>query len=406
MNDTTPVRRSVATSSMIGAWAILGAALGSGVCGCADHRISQAEFLTLLQEQPADAPAAAPAEDSAEVRALLDRELGPYRVGPSDVLAVILTEASEVPLIPMTHVRVDRNGEIDLPLVGAIKVAGLELEDVEDTIHGAFVPHVVKDATVHVELMAPDTTEVVVVGAVANPGLVLLRRTERDLLHAIVSAGGMYDVASGEATLRRLREPGTAVTMNLTEPEGLRRAMELDPLEDGDILTVHAAAPNTVFVGGLVNAPHPQTYPAGVDMTVLQALAAAGGLRTDVIPREATLIRRMPGGEDIHVKLNLDRITTGKDENLLLAAGDVLWVPHTVETRVQDWVNRNIFFRAGVSATAGVNYNATGIEYLNSNARQEAFNLQPNLEQSFDPLGFLQRNQALQQIGTQQQTAP
>ena len=29
-------------------------------------------------------------------------------------------------------------------------------------------------------------------------------------------------------------------------------------------------------------------------MTVLQVLAAAGGLRTDVTPREATLIRRMP----------------------------------------------------------------------------------------------------------------
>ena len=112
----------------------------------------------------------------------------------------------------------------------------------------------------------------------------------------------------------------------------MQAALSLDPLENGDIVTVHAATPNTVFVGGLVNVPRPQMYPQGVEMTVLQAIAGAAGLRTDVTPREATLIRRMPDGTDAHVRLNLDRITRGQDPNLVLAAGDILWVPDTLET--------------------------------------------------------------------------
>jgi hypothetical protein len=132
-------------------------------------------------------------------------------------------------------------------------------------------------------------------------------------------------------------------------------------------------------------------------MTVLQAIAAAGGLRTDVTPREATLIRRLPDGNDVHVRLNLDGMSRGNDPNLVLAAGDILWVPHTAETLVQDWVNRNIFVRAGVS----VNYNVTGIEFLNRHAQQSGRFGGGGLEDSFDPFGFLGRGTGIQSLLSQ-----
>lgn len=380
----------------------LGCALG--VAGCDDHRISLAEFLEMQENACDQATAPAPAEMEDVAHTLIERRLGPYKIGESDVLTVTLTGADDATLFPLVQVRVDREGEVDLPIIGAVNVADMELQDVEDTIHGAYVPHVVKDASVHVELIRPDYTNVLVVGAVTIPGLVQLTRTQRDMLHAIVTAGGVTDFASGEATLRRLRDPNGKVTLTLTEPAGLRDALALEPLEDGDIVTVHAAVPNTIFVGGLVNGPLPQTYPPGVEMTVLQAIAASGGLRTDVTPREATLIRRLPDDNDVHVKLNLDRITTGKDANIVLAAGDILWVPHTIETRIQDWINRNLFVRAGISATAGANYNATALEYMNSKAERASnnfFQTTPSIQDTFDPFGSLLRNTAIQNLATQ-----
>jgi len=375
----------------IAGW-LIGSSLWLG--GCADHRISINEFLETQQQVAAPAPAAQPAGQE-KLDALLGRQLGPYRVGTGDVVDVKLFGASEAGLVPPVQVRVDRNGEIRLPIVGAVKVADLELQDVEEAVRGKYVPDVFKDASVLVSLVAADVTNVLVVGAVTTPGLVPLRRTERNMLFAIVLAGGVSELASGHATLRRIRQPGRETVVNLMDPAGVRAALELEPLENGDIVAVQAATPNQIFVGGLVLGSRPQIYPQGVKMTVLQAIAAAGGLRTDVFPREATLIRRNADGQDVHVKLNLDRITTGRDPNLVLAAGDILWVPDTIETRVQDWINRNIYLRAGMS----VNYSVSGVEYMNRASQQSGGgNGGSGLQDSFDPFGFLGQNSALQSL--------
>lgn len=377
----------------------------AGSAGCSDHRISLSEFMAMQQveeEVASTQPSTQPALDE-EDRALIDRELGPARVGQGDIIAIIVMAPDTTVAPASMQVRVDRKGEIHLPVLGAVKVAGLELEDVEARLQEAYVPKVYADAAINVNVVSPETTDVLVTGSVGSPGLVKLRRTERNLLQAMVAAGGVSQLASGEVTLRRLRQPDQEVTINLLDPVQLRESLALAPLERGDLVEVHAATPNTVFVGGLVNQPGPQPYLAGTRVTVLQALAAASGLRTDLTPREATLIRRM-NGKDVHVKLDLDKMTTAKDPNITLAAGDVLWVPYTVETRIQEWINKNVFLRTGASATYNLNYSMNGVDYLNSAAERAAENYSPgNLQDSFDPFGFLLRNQSLQNL---QRTTP
>jgi protein involved in polysaccharide export with SLBB domain len=195
--------------------------------------------------------------------------------------------------------------------------------------------------------------------------------------------------------LKRIRS-SEEVSLNIYNPQDLKKAIAMTPLENGDIINVQAATPNIVFVGGLVNAPQAQSYPAGTQMTILQALAASGGLRSDLFPHEGTLIRRMPDGHDVQVKLDLDRIQNGKDANITLAAGDILWVPFTWDTRAEDWINRNIYLRAGAS----VNYNVSGVEYMNRQVQQSGGSRSSgnNLQNSFDPFGFLNQNNALSNL--------
>jgi protein involved in polysaccharide export with SLBB domain len=325
-----------------------------------------------------------------------DQQFGPYKVGRGDVLRVTMTTTQAQPFLP-AMVRIDRNGEVMLPVIGGVQVGGKELEDVENAIRIAYVPRVFSEAVVHVELVSAEATSVVVVGAVTLPGFVQLRRTERNMLHAIVGAGGLSQAAAGQATLRRVRHPGETITLDLTDPVQVNQALALAPLENGDIISVQAAPLNTVYIGGLVNRPAPLVLPPGVHLTALQAVAGASGLRTDVTPSEGTLIRRMPDGTDVHVKLDLDRMARGEEPNIMLAAGDILWVPPTLETKVQDFINRNIFMRAGVSVT----YNVSGVEFLNRNNLQgRGSGGNNNLENSFDPLGFLNQNQALQDLNS------
>ncbi|MCD6303782.1 MAG: polysaccharide export protein [Planctomycetes bacterium] len=323
-----------------------------GLAGC-DNRISLDEFIELQKSNASRATHQPTTRPAPAVQ--VDKQLGPYRVGPGDVLEVNVIGAGQVESAAAVRARVYRDGTIELPLAGSIKVAGMDLEQVEKAIQKQYEAKVYKEAVIHAEVVEPETTDVLVTGAVAAPGLVRLRRTQRNLLYAIVGAGGVSTEASGKVTLQRVRKPGEKVTANLLDPQGLRKALAMAPLENGDIIKVEAAQPNTIFVGGLVNVPSPQTYPPGTRVTVLQALAAAAGLRTDVLPREATLIRRMPDGKDVQVKLDLDKLQRGEAPNITLAAGDILWVPHTLETRIQEWISRNIYVRGGMNAE--INYN-------------------------------------------------
>jgi protein involved in polysaccharide export with SLBB domain len=366
------------------------------VSACArDHRVSFQEFLAIERRPTNGQATAVPIEPAAGAASAVERGMGPYRVGPGDMLVIGLSGV-DLGLPSPLRARVNRAGQVLLPTVGAVPVVGLALEDVEARIRQAFVPAVVRDLSVVVDVETFDSTHVLVLGAVTAPGLIPLRRTECNPLFAIAAAGGVSQSASGRATLKRVRRPMHEERIDLTDAVSLEQALALDPLEDGDILTVEAADPNTVYVGGLVGVAGPQNYPSGVRPTYLQVLAAAGGPRSDLRIREGTLIRRMPGGKDLQVKLDVRRLATGKDANFHMAAGDILWLPHTTSTRIQDWVNKNIFIRAG--ASANVTYNVSGVEYLNRNSQQNGSAGNGGLEDAFDPYGFLRRNALLQAI--------
>lgn len=372
-------------------WILFVCTMTVALIGCkTDHRLPLSQFMEMEEACKATA-----AQTIAQMPpSTVDQQFGAYKVGNGDVLRVTLT-TTQAPPFPPAMVRVDREGNVMLPVIGSVHVGDMELEDVDDAIRDAYVPKVFGEAVVHVELLAAEPTNVVVTGAVTLPGFVKLRRTERNMLHAIVAAGGLSQLAGGQATLRRVRNPAETITLDLTDPVQVNQALSLPPLENGDIIAVAAAPLNTIYVGGLVNRPAPIVLPPGVRLTALQVLAGASGLRTDVTPTEGTLIRRMPDGTDVHVKLDLDRMTRGEEPNITLVAGDILWVPDTFETKVQEWVNRNIFMRAGVSVT----YNVSGVEFLNRRELQgQGVGRGTNLENSFDPLGFLGRNAALQDL--------
>lgn len=371
--------------------------------GCSDHRISLQEFLRMQEQTPPGQAAAVPSEAAATqpaAAAPVDQYMGPYRTGPGDILAVTITGIEQTGVIAPIQARVDREGNIDLPIAGKVHVADMEMQDVEKAIQEAYVPSVYRQASVHVDLIRPEMANVLVTGAVTTPGLVQLPRTQRNLLYAIAGAGGASQLASGEVVLKRLRNPDESVVFNLREPEQLQRALTMEPLQSGDIVIVNAAQPNAIFIGGLVMAPHVQLNPPGTHMNVLQAIASAGGLRPDLTPTEMTLIRRTPDGKDVHVKLDVERIQTGKDPNITLAPGDILWVPDTWLTRVEDWANRNLYIRGGFNFVA--TYNVTGLSYMNDTAaRANANNVGGTLQNTVDPLGFLVNQQQINNIQNQ-----
>jgi len=269
-------------------------------------------------------------------------DIQPYRVRPGDVLSLTLIGLQD-PYGQMTiQVRVHDKGEVSLPLAGEVKVGGESLEGVEKAIVAAYVPKYVKSMSAYVQLVSPEGTTVVVTGAAANRGIVTLSGNQRNVLYALALSGGFTQGISGVVRVRPIRSDQPEYVYNLFDVNDLRRILQSPPLQSGDMIIVEAAPSSVIYTMGLLNSPGPIAVPPGTKLSVTRAVAAAGGLMDMLDPEYATLWRNLGDGKQVRVKVSLAKIMAGEEEDLLLQPGDILEVPHTLDTRARAWFLQNI----------------------------------------------------------------
>lgn len=334
----------------------LGQLVGAGLLvavmvGCAppDTRISIDEFLAM--QQPAPTTQASRDVSNVTVPIQPPESSGPYRVGTGDVLEVTIAGLEDVGLEGSFSLRVSEQGTVTMDPVGAIRVADLTLDQVESTIHGAYVPKYIKETQVSAKIVSYRTIDVIVLGEVRAPTPIELRGDKSSVLRAVLAAGGMTAVADGRVTLLKVQSPNEPAVFDLKNRVDLLRAAQPGTVGNSDVLIVERGANDYVYVQGLVNSPGPVLMPQGTRMSVLQALASVGGTLHAFAPKEATLMRRQPDGELIRVRLDLHRLALGEDPDPALAAGDMVHVPHTSNTRFEEFLARTLYFRVGVDAT-------------------------------------------------------
>jgi polysaccharide export outer membrane protein len=166
-----------------------------------------------------------------------------YVVAPTDRLRVSVFQEDDLSIIA----RVDSQGSINLPLVGAVPVLGLNLTDAQTAVEkayreGRFLRN--PQVTINVEEYAP--REVSVHGMVRNPSRIPLPIESTMPVHeAIIKAGGFTDVARGNAVLvTRVLSNGTKQTWTVDVDSLIRGRNNADlqrtalALEPGDIIFV------------------------------------------------------------------------------------------------------------------------------------------------------------------------
>jgi len=349
--------------------------------GCHDDRISVHEFLAMDQPQPGTqtispgehAAAASQPAGSVVVPGLEPWATGPYTVGPDDVLAITVVGLEAASLPPAYQTRVSQQGQIRLPSIGAVDVAGLTLDQLEARILEKYASKI-RDAetqvTVTAEVKVYGPISVTVFGDIyrasnAQYEQVELRHDRASVLQAVQSAGGFQEFG-GRVTLIPAKNPGQPVLFDLSNRSDLVRAAKPGTIQQADLLIVDNRPNQAIYVYGLVNNPGPISMPRGATMSVMQTIGAAGGPPLAFEPREATLMRRKTVGEVVRVKLDLDRIKQGKDPDITLAAGDVLVVPHNAATRIEEYINKTFQPRIGVGVDA--TYNPWTLYYLRKGA--------------------------------------
>ena len=148
-----------------------------------------------------------------------DEDLGAYLIGPRDLLQIKVFEVEEL----SAKARVNRSGFITLPLLGAIKVGGRNITQVEQLIAAELSRDYLQDPHVAVFIEEYASQKVTVEGYVKSPG-VFAMEGRTTLLQAIALAGGVTDIAD------------TTEILVFRNPYGQDRAVlqfNLDEIQDG-----------------------------------------------------------------------------------------------------------------------------------------------------------------------------
>jgi polysaccharide biosynthesis/export protein len=235
---------------------------------------------------------------SAEAPTMTDQQHMSH-LGPGDSVSVQVFGQPDV-----TNVYVGDDGTISVPLAGNIQVAGTSPVEAAAKVAkalkdgGYFVdPHVTIIVT------QPNSQLVSVVGEVANSGRYPInpRTTLVDLL---AQAGGLKETASDVGYVLRNDDNGhvSRYPVSLSGLTDIKDALPTPTLLGGDSLVVPRA--EHVYVVGEVTTPG--TYPIESGMTVIQAIARAGGINERGSERRIQLKRRGKNGEYqiLHPKLS------------------------------------------------------------------------------------------------------
>jgi polysaccharide biosynthesis/export protein len=256
-----------------------------------------------------------------------------YVIAPQDVLDV---DVFDYPELTRT-VRVSSDGTIGLPLLGQLRAVGLTVEALRKDIAGEYSKAYLKDPQITVAVKEAHGQPVSVIGAVDKPGIYELGAT-KTLIGVLSLAGGPGKFAGRTVLVTR---PGGFGPMS--EVEGLRRVAE-DQVEVNlnKLLYAHANALNLeikrrdtisvtradiIYVAGAVRSPAGFALMDRDSVTVLQALAMAGGVGPSASKKRARIIRRGPDGSVVEIPLDLGKVLKGKARDITMAANDILFVP-------------------------------------------------------------------------------
>jgi polysaccharide export outer membrane protein len=258
-------------------------------------------------------------------------------------------------------VRVDGLGDINLPLLGHLHVAGLTEAQLRDELTRRLQKYMY-DPQVELFVKSYSSRQVAVTGEVHSPGMYIVNGPTETIHDLIIRAGGttdnaapkimltpakaagntqltaasawvphadahgsvsgVNDAASLEASIHD--SPHSTYVIDLTNRQASERYMNI-PVRPGD--TVYVPRAGSVTVIGWVYSP--KTIDITPGLTVLSAVSGAGGTLFAADATKIKVIRQSAGRETKTLTVNLNDIKAARAPDTLVQANDVIEVPYS-----------------------------------------------------------------------------
>jgi polysaccharide export outer membrane protein len=245
-----------------------------------------------------------------------------------------------------SEVRVTTDGTVVLPLIGEVRLSGLDEQQAARVIEKALIEkHMLLHPIVTVTVTIFVGQDVSVLGEVARPGVYPYTLHHR-LLDLISASSGLTPNAGRLVNIFHRDDPDMPHAIIL-DPGGTDAGGDHNPdLRPGD--TVQVSRAGLVYVIGAVVRPGGFPVDPAQGLTVVQALSLAWGPSQTAATSKALLIREQNGGRTM-ISLNLKRMLRGKDPDQLIRDRDIVFVP---DSTAKNLLNRTL--ESAIQSTIGV----------------------------------------------------
>ena len=250
-----------------------------------------------------------------------------YKIGIDDVLNIYIWKHEDL----SRDVPVRSDGNVSLPLIGDIYVAGLEIPEFKAIIEKKYDEYI-KDPQITVTCKIPNSLQVSVVGAVGKPDtyvgpgtMTYTLRGDRTLVSILSVVSILPNADLAESYIIR---GDKIIPVNL-------KALLVDGdtsqnviLHPQDSIVIPEPLKEIVVLGEVKN---PGRYKTNGKSTVLDALSQAGGVNS----KNANLYMAYLARCDDILPINFKRLLDYGDmsQNVLLSDGDIIYVPNNNENK-------------------------------------------------------------------------
>jgi polysaccharide biosynthesis/export protein len=339
---------------------VLAAALALGCGGNPQGREGKLEDLLKADADAEENPLSSRALTVEKVATELPPQVDEYRIGPNDVLNILVLEHEELSSIRdynkgIVGTVVKKDGYIYVPIIGKVKAAGYTVQEFQEVLQN-HLKNFVMNPELSVDVLRYESQKFYVLGFVKEPGAFPVNGNTR-LLEAIGLAKGVLP----EGSLDRAYVIRNRALLPISLADLLLRGDTSRNIymQDGDLVYVPSAKDQKVYVLGEVRAPGAVPIESG-RLSLAQALAEVGGLLPIEARKRSIKLVRGSWQEPTVYTLSYDTILEEGDR-IQLRAGDRIVVSPTGLTTLSRYMTQILPFLEGANTSLDIASKASAL---------------------------------------------
>ncbi|WP_320077591.1 polysaccharide biosynthesis/export family protein [Acinetobacter lanii] len=221
------------------------------------HKTDQGSELAVVQLTQTNIPAitATGSQHSNSVAHLFNRGQGTYRLSTGDVLSIQLWAYPEItpPIQDISNIKaagypIDSSGNVQLPLIGQVRIAGKTLAETNRFLRSQFAKYL-KHPDVVVRVLSYEGRRYFVNGQVMKSGQYTLNDQPISIYTALGQAGGI-NTETGDNTNIQLIRQGQTYDLNVLELEKQGLSLHNLLIQPNDTIFVNTKANQKLYVMG------------------------------------------------------------------------------------------------------------------------------------------------------------